>query len=222
MVGSINMHNSLAQNKENALVAGISRGAASKQTTLLTQKQAGSTNTPLKPGKPTQQLRPGLRQPVSKTPAPVRNLPSTPLQQFPKTLRKTQGLFSPRVQAPSIPSSRWEPEYVAKKPKTDLSRLEAEIQWGCDLDIGLVPKTQSSLGKVRMTELPPLDLRCEEIAADILCSESPSFKWSSKCNILDTVDDILEIPDVVFKCQPRLLVANALNPTRIPRLKRKR
>ncbi|KAJ2480644.1 hypothetical protein IWW56_002299 [Coemansia sp. RSA 2131] len=136
--------------------------------------------------------------------------------QAPRTIKRSQGLFNPSVQTKEIvtntqrQSELLEPEYAP--PKSAGSRIDPTDEFGYDLDISLVPLTQLSTAGARAKTLPMPSLEPEqliEIASPTLLQQSHIPAFSS----------LIMLP---MSCRPALLVAHALHPTRIPRLKRKR
>ncbi|KAJ1730439.1 hypothetical protein LPJ61_003011 [Coemansia biformis] len=138
--------------------------------------------------------------------------------QAPKTIKRRQGLFSPSshmkggIVATQGPAQLLEPEYAPPKPAA--LEFDAVGAFGFDLDIGLVPLTQLSTAGSRAAVLPAPDLALEELA-DVA---TPPSLVSGLARIPSF--DMLAMP--LLACTPAPLVATALYPTRIPRLKRKR
>ncbi|KAJ2782281.1 hypothetical protein H4R18_002363 [Coemansia javaensis] len=163
-----------------------------------------------------QRARGGLRE-IPQTPSASAR-PSGPgaarvQDQAPRTIRRRQGLFSPAVQKRTVaavaapePALLLEPEYAP--PTAAAPELDAADEFGFDLDLALVPLTQLSTAGLRVAELPPPNLALEELA-DLSAEPAPP-----------AAPDALPIP--LLACSTALLVANALHPTRIPQLKRKR
>ncbi|KAJ2441127.1 hypothetical protein GGF42_007399 [Coemansia sp. RSA 2424] len=225
MFGSVNIHsNGVSQNKENAALGSIARAG---KTGLLGSKLAGggggmqvnkvfgspaplNTRTPggkAVDGKQHTVQRVGLRD-ITQTPSNRRvGLEERAL----KTAKRIQGLFSPRTQNTAAAQTllHLEPEYAPPRPASPA--FSATEEFGCDLDIGLVPLTQSSTAGARLRALPPVDLALE-ILADINIDEL-SFSMIPRPRALKSVQ---------LACRPRPLIASALYPTRIPQLKRKR
>ncbi|KAJ2493599.1 hypothetical protein IWW37_000465 [Coemansia sp. RSA 2050] len=216
MFGSLNTYsNTVSQNKENTALRSVARHGktgllSSKPGTLQTNRVASKVfgspaplNTRTPNGKQPVAQRTGLRD-VTQTPSNRR----TGLEErAPKTVKRIQGLFSPRVR--SADAGLWEPEYVPPRPA--LPEFDAAEEFGCDLDISLMPKTQLSTAGARLRDLPPVDLALE-ILADIHVEEL-SFSM---------IPQPKDPEPTQLVCQPRILVASALYPTRIPQLKRKR
>ncbi|KAJ2803617.1 hypothetical protein H4R20_002820 [Coemansia guatemalensis] len=232
--------NTAINNKENAVSGSISRAG---KTDLLSSKDGmgngNSVKMPKKPapfGSPSQNvLTPRTKQPdgkqqkartvlqeATRTPsASVRSQKpaASRLQgQLPKTIRRHQGLFSTpvpmknRTISSEDSTARLEPEYVPSRPKTPL--FDAVGEFGCDLDISLVPMTQLSTSRSYARELPAPDLVLEQLVdiPDLSCATEQLPSHS-------TLDSSV-LP--VISCKPTYLVAHTLHPTRIPRLKRKR
>ncbi|KAJ2095392.1 hypothetical protein IW146_010537 [Coemansia sp. RSA 922] len=128
-----------------------------------------------------------------------------PEERAPKTAKRVQGLLSPRVHSTQ---GLLEPEYAPPRSRPAFNATE---EFGCDLDIGLMPKTQLSTAGARQRDLPEVDLALE-ILADINV-EQLSFSMTTQPKKLEPIQ---------LKCRPQTLVASALYPTRIPQLKRKR
>ncbi|KAJ2773057.1 hypothetical protein IWQ57_001483 [Coemansia nantahalensis] len=158
----------------------------------------------------------GLREVLHTPAAGARTL--KPAAQAPKTIKRRNGLFSPAPrQSASVlvtqePALLLEPEYAPPKPAEP--GFDAVGEFGFDLDIGLVPPTQLAMAGMRQAVLRAPDLSLEElaeVAAEPAClpkhHHTPAF-------------DILDVPLLV--CMPAPLLASALRPTRIPRLKRAR
>ncbi|KAJ2025344.1 hypothetical protein IWW57_001029 [Coemansia sp. S610] len=216
MFGSLNTHNNtVSQNKENAALRSVARHGKtgllnSKPGTIQTSRMASKVfgspaplNTRTPSGKQPVALRAGLRD-VTQTPSNRR----TGLDECaPKTAKRIQGLFSPHVR--NADAGLWEPEYAPPRPAS--LEFNATEEFGCDLDIGLMPKTQLSTAGARLKDLPPVDLALE-ILADIHV-EGLSFSM---------IPPPRDLKPAQLMCQPRILVASALYPTRIPQLKRKR
>ncbi|KAJ1754754.1 hypothetical protein GGF48_002294 [Coemansia sp. RSA 921] len=227
------------QNKENAVLGSVSRpgkpGLLGNKDSLagghpiknisspaVFGSPAANASTPRSKqpdGKQQQKTRFGLRD-VTQTPSStMRSQKPTALQsqtQAPRTIKRRQGLFSPSVQTKEIVTSTQhlsellEPEYAP--PKSVGSRINPIDEFGYDLDISLVPLTQLSTAGARAKTLPMPSLEPEQLIeiaspASLQKSHIPSFS------------SIVMLP---MACRPALLVAHALHPTRIPRLKRKR
>ncbi|KAJ2744161.1 hypothetical protein GGI20_003199 [Coemansia sp. BCRC 34301] len=234
MVGSVNMHsNNVSQHRENAVLGSVARTG---KTGLLNSKLAGggvgggvgggtqaskvvgkvfgspapsNTRTPsgkAKDGKLQTVQRTGLRD-ITQTPS---NRRVDPEERAPKTIKRIQGLFGSRTQTTAAQvSEHLEPEYAPPRPASPA--LNATEEFGCDLDVGLVPLTQLSSAGARLRELPPVDLALE-ILADISTEQLSFF----------VVPRPKDLVPAQLACRPQLLVASALYPTRIPQLKRKR
>ncbi|KAJ2158835.1 hypothetical protein GGF46_003488 [Coemansia sp. RSA 552] len=242
MFNSKGLHgNTAVHNKENAVVGSVQRTG---KAGLLAGKDALSSEQPVKAvGKPVivgspslstltprakradgkqQKTRTGLREIIQTPSAGVRIQKPTPLRpqsQVPMTIKRRPGLFTPQVRPrPSIaaaqePSELLEPEYAPSKPATSI-RFDPVSEFGCDLDIGLVPRTQSSFFGARARELPAPDLVLEELVG---MSDEPA----SPCDEPSSLElEVLAIPPLAYAAAP--LVAQSLYPSRIPRLKRKR
>ncbi|KAJ2044964.1 hypothetical protein H4S04_005917 [Coemansia sp. S16] len=208
MFGSMNIHNhTVSQNKENAALRSVARNG---KTGLLNGKpgtvQAGRISnkvfgSPAPLNTPRDKLRTGLRD-ITQTPS---NRRMGPEERAPKTAKRVQGLLSPRVHSTQ---GLLEPEYAPPRSRPAFNATE---EFGCDLDIGLMPKTQLSTAGARQRDLPEVDLALE-ILADINV-EQLSFSMTTQPKKLEPIQ---------LKCRPQTLVASALYPTRIPQLKRKR
>ncbi|KAJ1897164.1 hypothetical protein LPJ66_003538 [Kickxella alabastrina] len=239
MFGPFNTAGASAQNKENAGLGSIARpnkslGLPHKPTQTTTHpSKTPSRQTILTPsnkkilGATTKSKAPGLRiaqqTPLNPRPKPMAQVYD---QQIPKTVRRLQGLFTPRIQQQHHMRGNFglmeseilmlEPEYVPMRPRTP-PWFDALSEVGLDLDVGMVPRTQGSTAGVKLNELPELDLKCE-LLVDISVTPPLSPVKSGKSMIprprFTTSPGIL--------CRPQVLVANSLNPTRIPQLKRKR
>ncbi|KAI8324341.1 hypothetical protein GQ54DRAFT_302668 [Martensiomyces pterosporus] len=242
MFAPAHIHSAISQDKENAAVGSAVRGA---KTGLLSGKggvapghpaklagklplgQPSAANILTPSGKHQQAVRARLRD-ITQTPtapstiqrgtAPASNRHGE--LAAPKTIKRSQGLFSPRVQSTNAiklqPAESFlllEPEYAPPRPPTP--EIDAVEAFGADLDTSLVSTTVYSGAGARLAELPPLDLECEEMC-DIPVSDTISTGRSR-----------IPRPKALGgstqpKCKPVLLVAHSLHPTRIPRLKRKR
>ncbi|KAJ2714919.1 hypothetical protein H4R19_001481 [Coemansia spiralis] len=165
-----------------------------------------------KPHKAPTGLREVLQTPSARTPAPKA------AGQAPRTVKRRPGLFSPAPQrtantvATQEPSLLLEPEYAPPKPAAP--GLDAASEFGFDLDIGLVPLTQLAMAGLRQAALPAPDLSLEELAE---VAATPSHLPGPQPA---SAFDALDIP--LLACTPTPLLARALCPTRIPRLKRAR
>ncbi|KAJ1721636.1 hypothetical protein LPJ53_003857 [Coemansia erecta] len=227
MFNPLNPHSTVAQNKENAVQGSVVRAG---KAGLLNVKNAGNAHPSKAFGSPLPSNTPSGKQPAGKAAqrTGLRNIISTPLakppllqitnDQPPKTIKRRQGLFKgPQMQQLVIPSPELtlEPEYAPPRPSSPV--LDAETLFGCEIDIGLIPKTQSSTYGAQMRELPPLDLDLEALL-DI--PSTPPKKWKKSA-----IPRPLLVPSpITIPCKPQLLIAESLNPTRIPKpkLKRKR
>ncbi|KAJ2512079.1 hypothetical protein H4217_007065 [Coemansia sp. RSA 1939] len=110
-----------------------------------------------------------------------------------------------------------EPEYAPSVLSASLS-FNALDEFGCDLDVALVPTTQLSTSKAEARKLPELDLGLE-----------PLIEVMSTPRIMKPLNfgnsKIPQPGSFVFsqlECKPVPLVAHSLYPSRIPHLKRKR
>ncbi|KAJ2056001.1 hypothetical protein GGI17_006416 [Coemansia sp. S146] len=214
MFGSMNIHShTVSQNKENATLSSVARNGKtgllnSKPGTVQTSRMAGKvfgSPVPLNTPRGKQLLqRAGLRD-ITQTPS---NRRLGPEERAPKTAKRIQGLFSPRAQSTET-LGLLEPEYAPPRPVSPV--FNAAEEFGCDLDIGLMPQTQLSTAGARLRDLPSVDLALE-ILADISV-EQLSFSMIPRPKDLEPAQ---------LKCRPQILVASALYPTRIPQLKRKR
>ncbi|KAJ2819492.1 hypothetical protein FBU31_005513 [Coemansia sp. 'formosensis'] len=217
MFGSVNIHtHTVSQNKENAVLGTVARNGktgllnskpGTAQVSRMASKVFGSPaplNTRTPSGKQPMVQRAGLRD-ITQTPS---NRRTGPEERAPKTAKRIQGLFSPRVQSTG-PLGLLEPEYAPPRPASPA--FNAEEEFGCDLDISLMPKTQLSTTGARLRDLPPVDLAFE-ILADINI-EQLSFSMIPRPKNLAPAQLV---------CRPQILVASTLYPTRIPQLKRKR
>ncbi|KAJ1964956.1 hypothetical protein GGI12_001081 [Dipsacomyces acuminosporus] len=233
-----------AQNKENAVVGSVARagkvglangkggaGAGGHPAKLAGKMPFGSpskANILTPSNKKTNMMRERLKD-ITQTPGAIQRgaapAPAPVSSRFveqpaPKTIKRSQGLFSPHIRMASTvklqPAENLlllEPEYAPPRPQTpELDPMEA---FGADIDISLVPMTQPSNSGARLTELPSLDLECEELV-DIPVS-SVAFTSRSHIPQARPLNSTTQL-----KCRPVPLVAHALHPTRIPRLKRKR
>ncbi|KAJ2080148.1 hypothetical protein H4R24_003277 [Coemansia sp. RSA 988] len=241
MFGSRSLRgNTTTTNKENAVLGSISRaGKAGLLGSKDGANNAGSSKMAKKPapfGSPSQNvLTPRTKQPDSKQQkarTALREATRTPLAslhsqkptafrlqgQMPKTIKRHQGLFSTPIQirnhtvSSEDTAARLETEYAPPRPKTPL--FDAIGEFGCDLDVSLVPTTQLSTSRAYATELPVPDLELEQLVdiPDPSCAaEQPSSQ---------TTFDTPMFP--LISCKSTYLVAHTLHPTRIPRLKRKR
>ncbi|PIA17110.1 hypothetical protein COEREDRAFT_7875 [Coemansia reversa NRRL 1564] len=232
--------NTTINNKENAILGSVSRtGKAGLLSTKDSVSNGISGKIARKPapfGSPSQNvLTPRTKQPEGKqqkvrtvlreaTRTPSAGVHSqkptaTQLQgQLPKTIRRHQGLFSTPapIRSRTISSEDsvacLEPEYAPPRPKTPIFDAIGEFGW--DLDTSLVPMTQLSTSRAYARELPAPDLELEQLV-EISDMTYTAQHLSSQGN--------LETPMLpLISCKSTYLVAHALYPTRIPRLKRKR
>ncbi|KAJ1667864.1 hypothetical protein IW140_001415 [Coemansia sp. RSA 1813] len=112
-----------------------------------------------------------------------------------------------------------EPEYAP--PTRSISPpLSALDEFGCDLDVALVPITQLSTSNMRARQLPQLDLGLEPMLDIPLFTQQPQkyFLGLGKSNIPRPGSFVFS----QLECKPVPLVAHSLYPSRIPHLKRKR
>ncbi|KAJ2322107.1 hypothetical protein IWW52_000304 [Coemansia sp. RSA 2704] len=167
-------------------------------------------------GKQQQKPRFGLRE-VAQTPVSTMRAqkPSATQtnNQVTRTIKRRPGLFSPSTRSNSVLTSTQqaaellETEYAPSAPADD--RFNAVLEFGCDLDVSAVPLTQLSTAgrQARCLNMPSLE---PEELINVPVAPSPQAQ---------TFDN-LAMP--LLLCKPVILTADALHPTRIPRLKRKR
>ncbi|KAJ2632661.1 hypothetical protein H4R22_001081 [Coemansia sp. RSA 1290] len=224
----------VVQNKENDVPGSVSR---SGKAGLLSSKDALASSHPMKKtansavfgnsatntatprpkqmdGKQQQNARMGLRE-ITQTPSALaRASKPTPAQsQVPRTIKRRQGLFSPSNPS-TAPSSTpsftelLEPEYVPAAVSS--YQLDPIDEFGCDLDIGMVPLTQSSFITMQARDISEPSLEPELL---VCIPDTPPLDFPS------LPDDL---PMEPISCKPTTLIAHSLYPSRIPRLKRKR
>ncbi|KAJ2546313.1 hypothetical protein EV175_005648 [Coemansia sp. RSA 1933] len=238
MFGSI--HN---QNKENAVLGSVARTgktgllgsvARTDKTGLLGSKAAVTFGTPMHPntmtpgkkgmvdGKQATAVRPGLRDTGVQTPSMKPQV--SVVQKQDKTIKKRRhGLLFTTNTMDTRASARHhgadvlellEPEYAPPSTNPGSLPLCALDEFGCDLDVALVPMTQLSTSTVRARKLPPLDLDLEAMVEIPL----PFTSQPAKSQIPRPGTLVF----AQFQCKPVHLVAHSLYPSRIPHLKRKR
>ncbi|KAJ2891244.1 hypothetical protein IWW38_003706 [Coemansia aciculifera] len=220
MFSSVNIHN----NDENAALGSVARTG---KTGLLNSKLAGGGNgiqaskvfgspAPTNTRTPGGKGMDGKQQTLQR--AGLRDITQTPSnrraagleERAPKTVKRIQGLFSPQTRNMAAQTQlHLEPEYAPPRPASPA--LNATEEFGCDLDLALVPMTQLSTAGARLRVLPPVDLALE-ILAEINVDEL-SFSM---------IPQPKRLRPAQLACRPRPLIASALYPTRIPQLKRKR
>ncbi|KAI9506298.1 hypothetical protein BX070DRAFT_219679 [Coemansia spiralis] len=174
-----------------------------------------------------QATRIGLRN-IAQTPSSARSQVATAQRQdkTTRTIKRRQGLFTPAAQQASTKLHTHlkqqqqaldilqllEPEYVSVRPIP--LPFDALEEFGCDLDVSIVPMTQRSIPIERAIKLPLLDLEYEALIE--IPSTPPSDFGESK------IPRPGSLGFLQLDCKPMPLIANAFYPSRIPQLKRKR